>query len=510
MARFFELGLRNPHDLSDEVENELRKRTWQRIAALKTAEKLGLQAGDRDIAEMIRQDEAFQRNGVFDRDQYRMLIEHQLRTDVQTFEEYLRQDLTLQRLASMIESTAWVPPAEAAERIRNLTDKFTVSYINFPIDQFEDETELDDDDIREFYSNNSDRFIVPEKVRIRFIEFEATNLVTEADFTEDDIYDYYDANIEMFRREEDSAADETDAEDSPETAAEEIAEDIPTAVPGFKPVEDVRAEIIAALQKQRALLLARDRATDFVIELTPDRAGRAPDFDTLAARFGRPVVTSELFSATETVPELADAEDALAIAFALDIDNPLSAYSDPVSGTNSVFVLSILERREAFLPELDDIIEDVTEPALEHRRREAFKQYVTGIREQLITKMRRGTGFDEAAAELQLASEKLEPFSVYDTIESENILEEILSMAIMPLYSGQLSEAVFNGDDLLLAYIVERSPGEMQITEMIAPQVHAALARFRAGLVFDKWMEWNLAQSNWQDFMSNDAWTEAE
>lgn len=509
MARFFELGLRNPHDLSDEIEREIRMRTWQRIAALKTAEKLGLKAADRDIAEMISRDGAFQRNGVFDRDQYRMLIEHQLRTDVQTFEEYLRQDLTLQRLASMIESTAWVPPTEATERIRNLTDKFTVNYITFPIDQFDSETELTEEKIKTFFNENSDRFIVPEKVRIRFVEFEATNIVTETEITEDDIYDYYDANIEQFRRREDSVADDTDI-DGDDGEAHEFAEDQPAAVPGFKPVEEVHEEIVEALKQQRALLLARDIATDFVIELTPDRAGRAPGFDALAARFHRAVVTSEWFSATETVNELASAEEAVLVAFSLDADNPLGAYSDPVSGTNSVFVLSILDRRAEYLPELEDIIDEVMEPALEQQRREEFKQYVKDIRDQLIAEMRQGTGFSEAIAKLQLTSQRIGPFSVYDTIESDDITTEILSIAIMPLYSGQLSEPVFSGDDILLAYIEERIPGEMQITEMIAPQVHAALARFRAGMVFDKWMEWNLAQSEWQDFMSTDVWTDQE
>lgn len=497
MARFFELGMQDPRELSDAEEETLRKRTWQRIAALQTAKELGLKADDSEIAAILGRDPAFQNNGVFSREQYRYVIQSQLRTDVQTFEEYLRQDLTLQRLTSLLEASAWVSPLESNDRIRNLTDVFKLEVAAFNANKFDPEINPEMIDIEDYYNRNAETLLVPEKIKIRVVEFPATNRIDAVGFSDDDIYDYYDANIETFRME-----DSTNRTENAADTAAENTEETASSVPGYRPVEEVREQIISELQHQQALLNARDTATDFVIQLTPDRNGSAPEFEALAAAFERTVITTGWFSVTNTIPELMDVEDAVERAFALDQDNPLSSYSDPLTGSNSVYVISILDRREAYLPELSEIEDELRIPATEEMRRKLLREHVNELHDEILMALKEGKEFRSAAEQLELEVSTPDPFSVYDTIESTNQVINALSPVIMSLSEGQLSEAAETDDQLLLAYVAERRVGDPAINEMVAPQVLAALSRYRSGMVFDEWMQWNLANADWQDFMA--------
>ena len=109
-ARFYELGLQRNVNLPPEAYGYLRERAWQRIAALKTADQLGITVSNSEIARAIQGDKTFLENGVFNKDRYVTVVERQIGVTVGTFEEYVRQELMLQKLEQVSDAFVWTSP----------------------------------------------------------------------------------------------------------------------------------------------------------------------------------------------------------------------------------------------------------------------------------------------------------------------------------------------------------------------------------------------------------------
>ena len=127
LSRFFAMGLRDIPDLTPELSQRLQDYTWRRIASLRTAARMGISAGDDEIREELQRDPSFQVNGAFHPQKYRSVLDSQ-RLRPQLYESYLRQELILRKLSTVLQAAVWAPQGELARRISNLTDSITAEY----------------------------------------------------------------------------------------------------------------------------------------------------------------------------------------------------------------------------------------------------------------------------------------------------------------------------------------------------------------------------------------------
>ena len=115
--RRYTIGVQD-RKLTDEDLEGLDGRTWRRLAALETARELGLSPSDEEVGQVIRQE--FAPDGAFDRAVYeRWLQERGLPRGF--FEEWMRQEVTLQKLTTILSASVWVPPAELEPEIAQRT-----------------------------------------------------------------------------------------------------------------------------------------------------------------------------------------------------------------------------------------------------------------------------------------------------------------------------------------------------------------------------------------------------
>lgn len=482
IARFYAAGMRDTGNLTSEIFEALTLNAWRRLAALRTAARLGLVATDEEVATAIHRDPSFAVNGVFSRDQYAKVIQTQWRfkDSVSIFETFLRQELTLRKLLGMVESTVWISPWELSYRVNNLTDKFTVQYVRLDSDAFEGEPTIDEGKARDFFERNIELFRVPEKVSVRYVAYPFSNYLAEVTISEDEIVEYYDNNLK------DYVIPGTNTDD------------------GFLPLEDVRDEIESMLTARETAFRAKDDATALVVALAPDRAGNAPFLDEAVAEYHLRVATSEFFDVSEDVPGLDDVGPEFnRAAFALDPDDPERYFSDALLGREAAYVLAVEARVESHLPEFEQVREEVMSLAVEEARDEAFVEHAQTVRERLQEGLAGGASFSNLLEGVSLNVATTVTFSAYETttVEMEEDFGTLLPH-VVSLQVGDVSEPLRMGPDLVLAYARQRDPADLGTLDVARMQVLSAMNRYRAELAFQGWQDDNLAAAEFSRITS--------
>jgi len=479
IARFYAAGMRDTGNLSTEMFALLTKNAWRRLAALQTAERLGLTATDEEVATAIHRDPSFAVNGAFSRDRYAKIIQSQWRfkDSVTMFEGFLRQEITLKKLIGMIESAVWIAPQELTYRVNNLTDGFGVHYVRLERDDIAEETIVDEDQARDFFERNSELFRVPEKMNVRYVAYPLSNYVAQVTVSEEEITDYYDDNLK------DYVIPGTNEGD------------------GFLPLEDVRDEIEKMLTLRTAAFEAKDEATLLVVALAPDRAGKAPSFNEAAMQFHVQVATSSFFALSEDVPGLGDVGPEFnSTAFSLDPGDVERYFSDAVLGKDAAYVLAAGERVESHIPDFEHVEEEVTELATAEALDEAFQEKAASTREMIEERLATGIPFNEILAGASLNIATTVTFSAYESTSVE--MEEEYGMLmpyVLSLEVGDLSDPLRIGEDFVLAYVVQRQPADLGTLDMARMQILSAMNRYRAELAFSGWQDDNLVAAGFSE-----------
>ena len=472
-ARDYELGLQRNPNLSPEAYDILRNRAWQRIAALKTAERLGVTVSEVEIAKAIQNDRTFLDNGTFNKDRYIAIVHRQIGVPLGVFEEYVRQELLLRKLEQISDAFVWTSPMELQVRLDDLSDPRTASYTVISREKHTPDVEVTNEDANDFYDANTNMFVVPEKVSVRYVSFDLTNYWEEIDILETNIVEYYNGHIEEYS--------------VTGTNGESVA----------TPLEEVRTNILAILKNEAALEEGKTDASDLSFALAPGRYIEATPFED--ATKGLSVNTTEFFALNEEVPGLNVGSDFNEIAFDLDPDDPERYFSDAIAGEDSVYVIATDKRQDSHLPEFEVIKEKVMPLAVTNALNEAFANRVEAIRSSIEEALAEGTSFSDAAAEFSLNVSTTAQFTVYEGLPEGSEHAGVLPLSVMTLEEGELSDPIPLGDDRLVVYLDSRSVSEAATSEMLRPQVMRSLDMYRAGTAYANWRNTMLKLSGFKD-----------
>ena len=477
LGRFFEMGLRDNVSLSPESNDIVQEKTWKRLAALRTADRMGISTSNEEIQESLKRDPTFAVNGVFSAAKYKALLVNQLRIAPEMYETFLRQEITLKKLAGVLESAVWVSPVEMNRRVDNLTALFVVEYAEMTQTGIVESVEVTEDDAKEFFAKNVELFRIPEKINVRYVQFPIADHLAGVTIEDDDVREYYDAHSE------DYATTGTNGESA------------------FIPLDDVRADIAGMLTTNEAMLKAKDIATDFVMELAPDRSGRSLSMETVAASSKMAVYTSAFFSAWSEIPGIEAGRDFNKAAFALEEDDPETSFSDAIVGTENVYVIACNQGQESRLPEFDEVKESVTPLARRALEQKAFAEKTDEIRAAAELALGEGKTFASAMSTHGLNVTTTAQFSVYDSFAEESEHPRELAGGVMAGIEGELTDVLRTADGALLAHITAKLPGDLASSELLKPELLAMLDRYRAGFLFEDWKTHNLAAADREDLM---------
>ena len=209
---------------------------------LETNDELGLVVPVQRLRDEIQKIPAFQNEGVFDKEQYRQVLQANGMSP-QSFEDDMRKDIGRTLLPSQVVATTIATDAEvdAYLRLRDQRRDFRYARLDKPAAE---QGEVKDEEIEAWYKQHQAEFMVPERVALEYVELDASKL--EIDQTPDD-------SVLQERYEK--------AKSSYVTAEQRLASHILVKVGGKGAPEDQKAALAKAEEIEKQLKAGKDFAT---------------------------------------------------------------------------------------------------------------------------------------------------------------------------------------------------------------------------------------------------------
>ena len=192
--------------------------SFQAALLLKAADVMNIQAGDKEVAEVIHTlpGSVDRETGKFSKELYTKYKNECLAPAGLGFsdlEEAVRTMIRMQKVPMVTVLNVIVPDDEAQAGIESLLQKITYHMITFDHESFEDQVKLEDAEIRDFYTANPNLFL-SEPESDGLLAFVAYT-VKKNDLTDDQLKDDYEANKAIFTK-----------ADGTEQAFDDVKEDI--------------------------------------------------------------------------------------------------------------------------------------------------------------------------------------------------------------------------------------------------------------------------------------------
>lgn len=165
----------------------------------------GLRIGDLQLRGAVMTLPIFQQNSGFDQDLYHRLLRNQGYTTT-TFEEGLRQSLTIQQLRDGVVNSALVAPAELESLIALLKQQRELQYVILPLAKYAAQATVDDAAIGEYFEKNKERLVNPEQARVQYIELKLAHIAENIVANEDELQAAYQEQIAKYGRPEERSA----------------------------------------------------------------------------------------------------------------------------------------------------------------------------------------------------------------------------------------------------------------------------------------------------------------
>jgi len=188
-----------PDVFSDQM---LRERVLDQLISRElleqTAAEANLQIGEQALAERIRGQSMFQRDGSFDRDLYRQIL-GQSGLNPSQYETRIRDDARVEQLRRAILASSFVLEPEARRLARLAGQERDVVSLRYSRDAARDAVEIEEDAVETYYAENREQFQTPEQVRLAWVELDIDSLKDQIEVSEDELRREYESAGQRYR-----------------------------------------------------------------------------------------------------------------------------------------------------------------------------------------------------------------------------------------------------------------------------------------------------------------------
>lgn len=169
-------------------DSRLRSRTLDALITqtilTQYADKVGLGVPDALLDQIIVSTPAFQENGRFSADRYRLLLANQGYTPGYFKNEVLRDEILIGQLQRAVMGSEFTTPAELARVAALAGQQRSFSWLVIPPEQVAADEGVSDAEVEAWYQANQDRFMQEARVRLAYTQLRADDFeveVSEAD-----------------------------------------------------------------------------------------------------------------------------------------------------------------------------------------------------------------------------------------------------------------------------------------------------------------------------------------
>lgn len=180
-------------------EKVLRERTLTQLINQRLLEGVtydnGYRISDAVLSARIKQ--LYTVDGIFDRARFEANVAS-IGMSIPMYEHALRNELRLQQMQSAIANSSFATKKEVNDLAALNEQTRDISVVTFDLDQFSTALKPDDEEIKQYYEENKQRFMLPEKIKIDYVEVTSDSLAEDVVVDEVQIkkmYDDYVASI---------------------------------------------------------------------------------------------------------------------------------------------------------------------------------------------------------------------------------------------------------------------------------------------------------------------------
>ncbi len=188
-----------------EVKKAILEDLINRYALVERGLDARLAVPDSQLASLIQQVEAFQKDGKFSRERYEAALRGQGMTPV-VFEQRLRQQMVLQQVESALGSANFVPNASVDRMIAVGEQQREVDQAAFVPDQYLSQAKVDAAAVKAYYEANKAEFEVPEQVRLEYLVLSPDVLAREQQVAPEEVRRHYEEHAKEFGQPEERRA----------------------------------------------------------------------------------------------------------------------------------------------------------------------------------------------------------------------------------------------------------------------------------------------------------------
>ena len=452
--------------MDDQTVRRMEEAAWQRLAVLRKAEQEKIMATDREVIQQIQRLPVFmnRNTGAFDKQAYQAVL-GQIGVSPRQVEAVVREQVALQKLMFRPVQAALISPYELNRAYHMYTDRLVLKYAVLPRTQVEKDVSVTRDEAKAFFEENQEMFRMPAKVRVSYVEYKVDDFVAQADVPEGAALQAYNANIDRYRIE--STGDVSEVE--------------------YKPFEEVEPEITAILSKNAARRLALEQANALVADIAPKSPGQKPDFKGAAAAAGLTVKSLPAFGPDDELKGIDMTAPFRKVALGLQADD-YSSFSDAIAGQDSVYVLSLEQRYESFLPGFDIVEKDVMEATRSRKVSDAVAERSSEIQDALTKALEAGTAFEEAVKPFGLAVVTTAEFDLRSDLDDP--YADVLVPACVTVEQGALCEPTPVEDGVLFTQVARRTQTDAELgLPAMRDELVSGLARVRSQRLAADWQD---------------------
>lgn len=402
------------------------------------AQRLGLEATDSEVRDVIAKMDSFQRDGRFDRDFYIRVLRANRLTPAE-FEDSVRRDILVNKLQDVVLAGVQASEDDLRRRFQYEQEKVRLAFVEFDAAQMADDITLSKAEVEQYYQEHRESFREPERARVEYIVYEEEQFLPRAEVSDEEIAKYYETHESEYR--------------SPERVhARHIL---------FRVQPNATREQKEAVRKRAAEILQKARQGEDFAELAKtysEDPGSGPQGGDLG-----------FFPRGQMVPAFD------AVAFAL----PPGTISDLVETNFGFHIIKVEAKEESRTQPLEEVREGIRTKLQREKARELAQQQAAADR----TRAANGEALTQIAQAQGLSVKLPPPFAEQETIEGLGS-NHPLARAAFRTNAGEVGPVVSGSNEFLVFKVLERIPSTIPelatIENKVASEAKLARARERA------------------------------
>ena len=452
------------------------REVWKTVAALAKADELGIRVSDRALATILRADPSFRgESGAFDERAYRELLRRNDLSPV-LYQEIVRARLRLATLRQAVAGGAWAPPSVVEDRVRGLSDSYTLRFAVFSNAFSAAEAEISPEEAKSYYDSHQEQYSVPERRRVAYVVFPSIHWRGQIKPEEDDVFDWYDSHQSDFAT---------------------------TGTNGVEPVKtlvEARPEIEKTLARQLEREAAYRAACDLSDWFFESDSATEADFAVKAAEAGMTVTTSGLFAAGSAPVSPSVASDFSDEVFSLALDSLKDRVGNAVGGESAEsFVPMLLEIDPAHVKTYGEVSNAVLSDAKSQKAASDFQKAVSDVQSRFSEGHATGESFEEMCRALGMTPGTNVAFSYLqaDSRDTPVPSPRRVAQAMTQLGPGDIClDAIPVPGGVLFFEVVSREEDATGVLSVVRTRVREGLSEEVGEGVWEKWLEDNLKAMN--------------